>query len=239
LAELSDILVDDFDIVDVLTTLAERCAEVLDISAAGIMLIGPGGGLQVLSNSGQELCLRTLLALQSEDGPFADSFRAGVAVRDHPLTHGDDEHGDGGGAAAVPRHEVVDAVPMRLRHQVIGALNLIRDEGSSLSRDDLATAQILADLATIAVIQHNAGRRGATAVDDQLRQALEDRMVIEQAKGLVAERDGIDIDDAFTRIRERAHHDHYRLADIAHDIVDGTLLPAALDVTSSNPAASS
>ena len=185
MVELADTLVDDFDIVDLLTT-CERCVEVFDIAAAGIMLVAADGDLRVMTSSSEAMRVVELFELQAQEGPCLDCYRSGA-----PVVHADLAAATAVAAlrpvALAAGFRAADAIPMRLRRQVIGALNLFRTETGSLSGDDVAVAQALADIATIAILQHRTAL-DAHAVNDQLTQALNWRIVIEQAKGMIAER---------------------------------------------------
>ena len=226
LVELADTLVDDFDIVDLLTTLSDRCVAVLDISAAGIMLVAPDGDLRAMTSSSEAMRIVELFELQSQEGPCLDCYRSGQPVVNEDLASADGRWPRFAAVALNAGFRAADAVPMRLRTQTIGALNLFRSEPGSLNGDDVLVAQALADIATIALLQHRTTLE-AQVVNDQLNQALTSRVVIEQAKGVVAERDHVDMQQAFARLRGHARNHNRRLADVANDVIDGTLdLPA-------------
>ncbi len=222
LVELADTLVDDFDIVDLLTTLSDRCVAVLDISAAGIMLVAPDGDLRAMTSSSEAMRIVELFELQSQEGPCLDCYRSGQPVVNEDLASANGRWPRFAAVALNAGFRAADAVPMRLRAQTIGALNLFRSEPGSLNDDDVLVAQALADIATIAVLQHRTTLE-AQVVNDQLNQALTSRVVIEQAKGVIAERDQVDMQQAFARLRNHARNHNRRLADVANDIIDGTL----------------
>ena len=220
--DLADTLVDDFDLVDLLTTLSDRCVEVLDIAAAGIMLVAPGGELRLMTASSEAMRVVELFELQSQEGPCLDAFRSG-----HPVVNQDLAvvNGRWPRFAAVAMREgfkAADALPMRLRRQVIGALNLFRSETGSLDSEDVVVAQALADIATIAILQHRTALE-ASVLNEQLNQALTSRIVLEQAKGIVAERERVDMAEAFAVLRGYARNHNVRLASVAAAVVDGTL----------------
>ena len=226
LVELADTLVDDFDIVDLLTTLSDRCVDVLDIAAAGIMLVAPDGDLRAMTSSSEAMRIVELFELQSQEGPCLDCYRSGQPVVNEDLASANGRWPRFAAVALDAGFRAADAVPMRLRAQMIGALNLFRSEPGSLNDDDVLVAQALADIATIAILQHRTTLE-AQVVNDQLNQALTSRVVIEQAKGVIAERDQVDMQQAFARLRNHARNHNRRLADVANDIIDGTLdLPA-------------
>jgi GAF domain-containing protein len=228
LVKLADTLVDDFDVVDLLTTLADRCVEVLNIAAAGIMLVAPEGELRAMTSSSEAMRVVELFELQSLEGPCLDCYRTGQPVVNNDLTSDDGRWPGFAAVALATGFRAADAVPMRLRRQVIGALNLFRTEPGSLTDDDLIAAQAFADIATIAILQHRSALE-AQVVNDQLNHALNSRIAIEQAKGMIAEREGLDMEHAFARLRNHARNHNERLVTVATAIVDGTAVPGSLD----------
>jgi GAF domain-containing protein len=227
MVELADNLVDDFDVVDVLTTLSDRCVDVLDIAAAGIMLAAPEGKLQTVTSSNEAMRVVELFELQSDEGPCLDCFHSGQPVVNQDLTTAGHRWPRFAAVAVNAGFRAADAIPMRLRGQIIGALNLFRTETGSLNDDDVVIAQALADIATITILQN----RVAVASHDlnvQLESALSSRVVIEQAKGVVAERRSIPVDEAFAHLRRHARNNNLRLADVARDTVSGALDPSIL-----------
>jgi serine phosphatase RsbU (regulator of sigma subunit)/GAF domain-containing protein len=228
LVELTDTLVDDFDVVDLLTLLTDRCVEVLDVAAAGLMMGLPGGDLRVMASSSDAMRLLELFELQSEEGPCPDCYRTGEPIVNHHLASSGGPWPRFGPRALAAGFKSVHALPMRVRDVTIGALNLFRADEGALSSADVRAAQTLADAATIAVVQHRSVR-DAQGLDEQLHHALNTRIVIEQAKGMVAERAGTDVDQAFARLRNHAHNHDVRLIDVARDVIDGTMAAGSLD----------
>lgn len=224
LVELADTLVDEFDIVDLLTLLSDRCVEVLDADAAGIMLVAPDGELRVMASSSDAMRMVELFELQSQEGPCLDCYRTGSPVVNQDLASADGRWPLFGPIALSAGFGAADAIPMRLRKQTIGALNLFHSNPGSLGQEDLKAAQALADIATIAILQHRAMHEART-VNDQLNHALTSRIIIEQAKGVVAERQHLDMHDAFARLRTHARNHNRRLGDVAVDVVEGRLGP--------------
>jgi GAF domain-containing protein len=224
LVELADTLVDDFDVVELLTLLADRCVEVLDVSAAGLMLAAPEGELRVVASSSEEMRLVELFELQAQEGPCPDCYRTGEPVVAETLTYDENRWPQFGPVAVKAGFRSVLAVPMRLRRVTIGAHNLFRSEEGLLDDADLIAARALADVATIAILQHRATLQ-AHIVIDQLNHALNSRIVIEQAKGVIAERAQLDMDEAFTWLRLHARGHNLLLADVAQAVIDGTVMP--------------
>jgi GAF domain-containing protein len=226
LVELADTLVDDFDVVELLTLLTDRCVEVLDVSAAGLMLAAPEGDLRVVASSSEEMRLVELFELQSEEGPCSDCYRTGAPVLNQNLATVDGRWPRFGPVALEAGFRSVHALPMRLRGTVIGALNLFRHEEGALEEADVVAAQALADIATIAILQHRAAF-AAHVVNDQLNHALNSRIMIEQAKGMLAERSGLDMEKAFSWLRNHARSHNLLLVDVAQAVIDGTMVPGA------------
>jgi GAF domain-containing protein len=222
LVELADTLVDDFDVVDLLTHLADRCVEVLDVSAAGIMLVAPDGSLRVAASSSEEMRLLELFELQADDGPCLECLQTGGAVFGPDLDHAEARWPRFAPEARAAGFRAAQALPLRLRGMVLGALNLFHSEPGGLSESDLVAGQALADIATIALLQHRAAQH-AQQINEQLNHALNSRISIEQAKGVTAERLGIDMDDAFRHLRTYARDHNLRLADVANDVIAGSV----------------
>ncbi len=227
LVELADTLVADFDVVELLTLLTDRCVDVLDVGAAGLMLVAPEGDLRVMASSSDAMRLLELFELQSQEGPCLDCFQSGVPVVNQDLAANDGRWPRFSAEALAAGFRSVHALPMRLRGSVLGALNLFHVDAGQMRPADIEAAQALADVATIAVLQHRAALE-AQVLHDQLNQALNTRIVIEQAKGMVAERENVDMEQAFARLRGHARHHNLRLADVARDIINGTLAASSL-----------
>jgi GAF domain-containing protein len=225
LVELADTLVADFDVIELLTKVTDRCVDVLDVGAAGIMLAAPGGELRVMASSSEAMRVLELFEVQAKEGPCFDCFRSGVPVENQDLG-ADDRWPLFGAEAQEAGFHAVHAMPLRLRGTVIGALNLFHAETGEMRQADADAAQALADLATIAILQHRAVLE-AQVLNEQLSNALNTRVVIEQAKGVVAERNGVDMEQAFQLLRNHARNHNLRLADVAGGVIAGTISVAA------------
>ena len=228
LVELADSLVADFDVVEVLSLLVDRCVEVLEVAAAGLMLVGPDGDLRVMASSSEAMRVLELYELQAEQGPCLDCYLTGKPVMDQDLGSGDSRWPKFGAEALAAGFHSVQALPMRLRGVVIGALNLFHIETGEMSAADVSAAQALADVATIAILQHRASHE-AQVVNQQLQHALNSRIVIEQAKGMVAERAGLNMQQAFGALRAHARNHNLRLIAVAEAVIAGDLPGQALD----------
>lgn len=218
--ELADTLVDDFDVLEFLHVLAERSVQVLGVSAAGLLLTNEQGALQVVAASSERTRLLELFQLQTDQGPCVDCFRSGQAVSVPDLA-GAVRWPDFTAAAASAGFAAVHAVPMRLRLETIGALNFFSATAGALDEETLRLGQALADVASIGLLQQRAVHR-RDALTEQLQTALNTRILIEQAKGVLAERLGLSIDNAFSVLRTTARSQNRQLSVLAQAIVDGS-----------------
>ena len=218
--ELADTMVADFDVIDFLHLLTDRSVALLAASAAGVVLADPRGELRLAAASSEQAGLLELFQLQNDEGPCLECFRTGRAVTATDLASPASRWPRFAEAATRAGFATVEALPMRLRDQVIGALNLFRTEPGPFEAADLRIGQALADVATIGLLQERNVRRRET-VAEQLQGALNSRVVIEQAKGKLAERLSIDMDRAFTMLRDYARASNQHLTDVARDFVDG------------------
>ena len=223
--QMADTLVDDFDVLDFLHRLTQSCLELLPVDAAGLMLADSAGQLRIAASSSERVRLLELFELQNEEGPCLDCYRSGEAVATLDLGSRDQPPGQWPRfsiAAATAGFRSVLALPMRLRTDTIGALNLFRVGTGGLSPDDQSLAQALADVATIGILQERGSRR-REVLARQLQEALTSRIVIEQAKGVLAERRGVHVDRAFLVLRDHARSTGIKLSAAAREVVDGHL----------------
>jgi GAF domain-containing protein len=218
--EIADTLVGDFDVTGFLHVLTERCVQLLGVSAAGVLLTEGPGTLQLGAASSGPARLLELFQLQTGQGPCTECFRTGqpVPVADLPAA-GRWPHFTL--AAAEVGFVAVHAVPMRLRSEVIGALGLFNTTPGALDEDTRHIAQALADVATVGLLQQRDIRRRNT-LTEHLQTALNSRVIIEQAKGVIAERRHLDMDQSFTLLRATARATNRRLSDLAEAIVNGS-----------------
>lgn len=219
--EVADTLVADFDLIDFLHNLADHTAAVSDAASVGLMLADEDGHLHYMAASTESAQHLELFQLQHDEGPCLECFRTG-----QPISVADLSVDDTRWPAFTPRaFEVgirsVHAFPMRLRDRVIGALNVFDEDPMTFRPEDVKVVQALADIATIAIIQERAISRAET-LTEQLQGALNSRIVIEQAKGMIAQRNGVDVDTAFERLRAHARRNQVRLADLSRAVVSGS-----------------
>jgi len=224
--EVADTLVDEFDLLDFLQMLTERAASLVDAAAVGLMLADQRGRLEFMAGSDENVRLVELFQLQNQEGPCLDAFRTGQPVINVDLADAAHRWPRFAPRAAEAGFLSVHAFPLRLREQVIGVLNVFgTDKGGELAATDAPIIQALADVATIGLLQERTIRR-AEELTGQLQGALNSRIVIEQAKGAIAQARSVSIDDAFKIIRTYARSRNRRLIDLAHAIVeDPTGLP--------------
>jgi GAF domain-containing protein len=226
--ELADTLVNDFDVVELLTLVADRCVEVLDIDAAGLMLLAPEGDLRVMASSSEAMRILELFEIQTEEGPCLDCYRTGEPVVNQDLTAVNGRWPRFAAEALKAGFHSVHALPLRVHDKIIGALNLFHAGQGEINEIDVAVAQAFADVASIAILQYRAALE-SQVLNEQLHHALNSRVVIEQAKGMVAERKKVDLEQAFSLLRAYARSQNRRLADVARDVIIGTLAASALD----------
>ena len=225
--ELADTLVADFDVIDLLHTLAERSVELLDADAAGLILADPRGQLHVLAATTDQARVLELFELQNSEGPCLDCFSSGQPVVNVDLAEVELRWPLFREASRAAGFRSVHALPLRLRGEVIGAMNLFCRHRSALSDDDIAIGQALTDVATIGLLQERTVRLGEVLAE-QLQGALNSRILLEQAKGILAERTGADVDSAFSLMRAHARRTNQQLGAVAAAVIDGSIDTAAL-----------
>ncbi|MCK9921688.1 GAF and ANTAR domain-containing protein [Frankia sp. AgPm24] len=219
---LADSLVADYDVADLLHRLAHHCVNLLDIAAAGLLLANQHGTLQVVAASSETTRLLELFQLQHDQGPCLDCYQNATPVTVPDISLAADRWPIFAAETETVGYHAVHAFPMRLRAEVIGTLNLFGAHPGSLTSADARIGQALADVATIAILQERAIRHHE-ALAEQLQYALTSRIVIERAKGVLAERGNLDMAQAFDQLRRHARNTNTRLTDLARGIVDGTV----------------
>jgi len=224
--ELADTMVDEFDVIEFLHRLAERCAELLDCAEAGLLLADAAGLLRVMASSSERSEALELLQSQRDEGPCVECYRQGEPVFSDDLEADEARWPQFVPAAVQQGFRSMQALPIRVRGETIGAMNLFRSETGRLAEPDLSLGQGMADIAAIALLQERTVRE-SRGVITELQGALNSRVVIEQAKGMLAESAQIDVDAAFVRLRAHARDQNRRLSDVARDLIDGRLDAAA------------
>ncbi|MHA6763996.1 GAF and ANTAR domain-containing protein [Streptacidiphilus sp. PAMC 29251] len=221
--EVADSLVEDFDLIDFLQQLSVRCMELIDVAAVGILLADQHDVLQTMAASDEHTRLLELFATQHDQGPCVECYKSG-----HPHTNIDltdpqviARWPQFAPRAAATGFVAANVLPLRLRGRVIGTLALFQSDPDPLSDQDITLAQVLAGIATIALLQQRTAAHSEVE-RVQLQHALTSRIVLEQAKGILAERWHTTVDQAFTRFRDYARAHHHQLAPLAREIASGT-----------------
>lgn len=218
--DVADSLVDEFDLIDFLHRLTVHVADLLDTAAVGLMLGDQRGRLQFMAASDESAKIMELFQVQLHEGPCYDAFRTATPVVNVDLPDAEDEWPRFAPRAAAAGFRAVHAFPLRLRSQVIGAMSVFsRSTEIELDRADMQIVQSLADVAAIALLQERAIRRGEL-LSEQLQGALNSRVVIEQAKGVIAQARTVTVDEAFALMRDHARRNNRRLGDVAHAVID-------------------
>jgi len=216
--EMADTLVDDFDLIEFLQMVTQRTVELINVSAVGLLLADHHGKLQFTAASNEASRLLELFQLQNQEGPCLDAFRTRLPVVNADLREAAGQWPLFAPRAAGSGFRSVHAIPLRLRGEVIGALNLFGADVGMLQPEDVAIVQALADVATIGLLQERIIHRGEVLAE-QLQGALTSRVVIEQAKGALARIHGVDVDRAFGLLRGYARSHNRRLSELAHAVV--------------------
>lgn len=222
--QIADSLIDDFDLIEFLQQLSGHCASLLDVTAVGILLANEKESLQTVAASDENAQVLELFALQHDQGPCVECYRSGNARTNIDLT-------DASATMAWPAFaararqggfQTSHVFPLRLRNRAVGAVNLFHTSRQDLSQQDASLAQALADVATIALLQQrDLGQEQLEKA--QLQHALTSRIVIEQAKGILAERWNTTPDTAYQALRTYARGHQLRISDCARQIIDQTL----------------
>jgi GAF domain-containing protein len=229
--ELADTMVAGFDLMDFLHTLTERCVELLDVDAAGLLLADGRGALQLVAASTEQARIAELFQIQNDEGPCLDSYRSGevIIVSDIRADETVRRWPRFAPAALEMGFAGVHAIPMRLRDQVIGTMNLFRGQPDGLEPAVARAARALVDVATIGILQERAVRQ-QELVAGQLQAALNSRVMIEQAKGILAERLRMTPDQAFVMLRNFARDHNRPLTALVGDVISG-----AVDIARGRP----
>jgi ANTAR domain/GAF domain len=217
-ASLADTLVAGYEIVDLLQLLVDTCATALEVTAAGLLLADRDGRLELVASTSEQASLIEVLQLDAEAGPCIESYQTGLPVSVPDTSRGPAVWAEFDARAAELGFASVYSVPLRLREERIGALNLFGSSVGGLSARDIRAAQALGDVATIGILHERTFRAG-DVLREQLQLALDSRVLIEQAKGVVAQTRGISPDEAFRLIRTHARSTQQPLASVAQQLV--------------------
>ncbi len=219
-------LVEGGDITKLLDRLAADCARLLDVTAVGLLLADRRGALHVVATSSERVADLEAFQAQRGQGPCHDCYLDNRPVHVPDLAAAAQRWPGFAALAATAGVASVHAVPMRLRNNVLGALNLFGATRGTLNEADLRLAQALADVATIVLIQDRAAA-DKEAVNVQLQNALDSRVVLEQAKGVLAHSGDLDMSAAYAALRQYARDHNIKLAQLAVAVVSRAL-PAGI-----------
>ena len=217
--EVADTLVADFDVVDFLSTLTEHAVAVSGAAAAGLLLADHNGLLQFMAATDEDVRSLELYQLQHAEGPCLDAFRLREPVVNADLANAGAHWPRFAPRAIEAGYQSVHAFPMRLRDDVIGALNLFGSEDHRFDPDEVRVVQALADIATIGLLQQRS-IANAEGMTEQLQIALNSRIVIEQAKGAFAQLNDISVDEAFRRLRQEARTSRRKLTVVCAEVLE-------------------
>ncbi|AZS37924.1 hypothetical protein CVS47_02574 [Microbacterium lemovicicum] len=221
--KLADTLVDDYDVVELLNILVEESAALLDSNDVGLVLADGSGALQVVASTSEEVTFVEINQLSVGEGPCVEAFRTGMAVSIPDIEAIGDRWPVFARAALGQGFRSMHAFPMRLRGQTIGSMNQFSSSVGPLSHSDVVTAQSLADVATIGILQERL-LRDRTILAVQLQAALDSRIFIEQAKGVIAAQNDVDMQTAFGALRDYARSHRRKLGDVAAEVAAQTLI---------------
>ena len=217
--EVADTLVAEFDLIDFYHLLATRTANLLDASAVGLLIADHRGRLEFMGASDENVRLLELFQVQEQEGPCLDAYRTGEPVVNADLREATLRWPAFAPHASAAGYRSVHAFPLRLRADRIGALNVFSAKvGGYLGDADIQIVQAIADIATIALLQEQAITRGEV-LTEQLQGALNSRIIVEQAKGTLAQARGVSVDQAFELMRAYSRSHGRRLGDVAHIII--------------------
>jgi hypothetical protein len=212
-----------YDVVELLEELTTDCARLLDVATAGLLLADARGVLHLVAASSEATRMLEILQLQRQDGPCLDCYRTATPVSVDDLENAAERWPVFVPAALAAGFASVHALPMRLRDSTLGALGLFGTHVGALNDDDLVLGQGLADVASVALLQDRAAADSAV-VREQLQNALNSRVVLEQAKGVLAQLGNLQMDQAFAAMRGYARAHQLALSAVAQEIVARSLL---------------
>jgi GAF domain-containing protein len=220
---VADTLTTDFDVVDLLHTLVEQCTEILDTDAGGLMLVDGDGQLQLMTSTSEGADLVEIMQIDAASGPCIECFTTGTAISVPDIQETGGRWPAFQAAALQQGFYSAHATPLKLRGQVIGTMNLFSTKRAALSERDAALGQALADVATIGILQERLVKEGNIIIE-QLHFALDSRILIEQAKGMIAHSLSIDMGEAFLVLRGHARTNNLTIRYVAEEISNRRLI---------------
>jgi GAF domain-containing protein len=233
LVDLADALAPDYDVAALLDCVTDRCVQVLGAAGASATLVSPTGELRLVAASSQTMRTLALYELRAQEGPCLDAIARGEAVEHETLRPGTGPWPRYSTVAVKAGYQSACALPLQRRDTTIGALTLVAVDPTPMCEADIRVARAFTDLATISILRQRAAYE-TRRVNEQLRHALTSRIVIEQAKGVICERAGVSVAEAFSRLRNYARCHNLRLADVARAATERTLNPAEWATTTNH-----
>ena len=222
--DLADTLASDYDVGEFLQVLVQRCQDVMDVTTCGVLVEDPQGTLRLAAATSREMHQLEQAEIHLEDGPCFEAYRRVEPIVSHDLREERQRWPQVVDQALGMGLLAAYGFPLRLRGDCIGALNLYRDQAGALGEEDVRLAQAFADVTTIGILQERKVTRGKQR-SQQLQHALDARVVVEQAKGILAERHGVSLNQAFEGLRRHARNNHIKVRDVCQDILNGQTLP--------------
>jgi GAF domain-containing protein len=219
---VADTLTNDFDVVDLLHTLVGECTTILDTDAGGLMLVDGSGRLQLMTSTSEAADFVEVMQLNADSGPCIDCFASGRSVSVTDIAESPDEWSEFREAALGAGFHSAHATPLKLRGQVIGTMNLFATRTGALTARDAAVAQALSDVATIGILQERLVRE-STIVAEQLHRALDTRILVEQAKGIISHALSLTIEESFTLLRSYARNNNLTIRSVAEGVSNRTV----------------
>lgn len=219
---LADTLVEDYDVIDLLHTLMEECIGIMDTQAGGLLLADRTGILELVASTSESADIVEVMQLAAGAGPRIESFTAGTTINIADVADTAARWPDFSAAALVQGFHSVHTTPLRLRGDIIGTLNLFGTQVGALSPEDSSAVRALADVATIGILQARLLQE-KTLLAEQLQRALDTRILIEQAKGVLSEVGDVDMGAAFDAMRAYARDNNLPLHAVAEGVVDRSL----------------
>jgi GAF domain-containing protein len=219
---LADTMVDDFDLAEFLHTLVDHCVDLLEVDAAGVLLADQRGGVLMAAASAERAELLELFAADTDGGPCVECVRTGQPVSSADIVASPERWPRYTAAAELCGYRAVHAVPMRLRREVLGALSLLKTAPDAVSATASRLGQAMADVATIGILQQRTIYQ-SEVLAEQLQTALNSRVILEQAKGMLAAHSrALTPEQAFTALRGYTRAHHRALSETARQVIDGT-----------------
>lgn len=222
--DLADTLASDYDVGEFLHLLVQRCEDVLSVTTCGVLVEAQEGGLRLAAATSSEMHRLEQVEIDLMDGPSFEAYRRVEPIVSQDLRDERQRWPQVLDQAFEMGLLTAYAFPLRLRDDCIGALSLYRNQLGAFDEDDVQLAQAFADVAAIGILQERKITRAEQRAH-QLQHALDSRVVIEQAKGILAERHGVSLGQAFERLRHHARSNNLKVRDICHDIINGRSLP--------------